>query len=92
MGHVCCLQQCFEAVLKLLEWSWSASHTAIEVDGLKGDSLQAALADMGRLVYISRACLRLLRTYVNEVYPDGGETGVTTDVRSVRTAREKWYN
>ena len=78
--------------MKLLEWSWSASHTAIEVDGLKGDSLQAALADMGRLVYISRACLRLLRTYVNEVYPDGGETGVTTDVRSARTVREKWYN
>ena len=69
----CCLQQCFEAVLQLLDWSWSASHTAVEVDGLKGDGYQAALADMSRLVYISRACLRLLRIYVNEVYPDGGE-------------------
>ena len=89
MGHVCCLQQCFEAVLQLLEWSWSASHTAMEVDGLKGDGYQAALADMSRLVYISRACLRLLRIYVNEVYPDGGEPEVCESCSRVDVGGEQ---
>ncbi|XP_076446720.1 E3 ubiquitin-protein ligase MYCBP2-like isoform X7 [Babylonia areolata] len=64
-------EHCFEAVLQLLDWSWTASHSAMEIDGLKGDGYQAALADMSRLVYIARTCLRLLRIYVNEVYPDG---------------------
>jgi E3 ubiquitin-protein ligase MYCBP2 len=45
----------------------------MDMDGLKGDGYQAALADMSRLVYISRACLRLIRIFVNEMYPDGCE-------------------
>ncbi|KAK7473506.1 hypothetical protein BaRGS_00035259, partial [Batillaria attramentaria] len=64
-------EKCFEALLQLLDWSWTASYHAMETEGLKGDGYQAALADMSRLVYISRACLRLVRIYVNEIYPDG---------------------
>jgi hypothetical protein len=33
----------------------------------------AALVDLERLVYISQASLRLLRTYTNEIYPNHGE-------------------
>ncbi|XP_048243746.1 E3 ubiquitin-protein ligase MYCBP2-like isoform X7 [Haliotis rufescens] len=63
---------CFESLLRLLEWGWTTFHTAIsEIDGLKGPNYEAAASDLQRLVYICRACLRLIRIYVNEVYPDG---------------------
>lgn len=44
----------------------------LETDGLKGNNLGAALADIQRLVYITRACLRLIKTYVTQIYPNGG--------------------
>ncbi|GAB6023050.1 hypothetical protein CHUAL_007142 [Chamberlinius hualienensis] len=64
---------CFRSLLYLLEWSWKTfksnfsklyssqetSHTARSI----------TLLDLERLTYIGSACLRLLRTYVNEVYP-----------------------
>lgn len=68
------MQQCFESLLQLLDWSWTASyHMMEEVEGVKGEGYQAALAEMSQLVYISRACLRLLTIYVTEIYPDGGK-------------------
>ena len=69
-----CLQECFEALLKLLEWSWNTFHSiAREVDTTKGGSHLGAMTDLKKLVYISRACLRLLKIYVTEIYPDGGK-------------------
>ncbi|XP_062580615.1 E3 ubiquitin-protein ligase MYCBP2-like [Saccostrea cucullata] len=65
----------FEALQKLLEWSWTSFNTALlETDGLKGDNLAAALADIQRLVYITRACLRLIKTYVTQIYPNGASS------------------
>ncbi|KAL5012682.1 hypothetical protein ScPMuIL_011233 [Solemya velum] len=63
---------CFEALLHLLEWSVGTFHSsAMEVDGLKGDNYAAAVSDLHRLVYISNACLRIIRMFVAEIYPDG---------------------
>ena len=67
-------QECFEALLKLLEWSWNTFHSiAREVDTSKGGNHLGAMTDLKKLVYISRACLRLLKIYVTEIYPDGGK-------------------
>ena len=67
-------QENFEALQKLLEWSWTSFNAAVlETDGLKGDNLSAAVADIQRLVYITRACLRLIKTYVTQIYPNGGK-------------------
>ena len=72
--HVC-PQECFESLLKLLNWSWNTFCVAVvEVQGMKGTSLTAALLDLERLVYISTASLRLTKVYVNEVYPIHGES------------------
>ena len=61
-------------MLKLLEWSWNTFHSiAREVDTSKGGSHLGAMTDLKKLVYISRACLRLLKIYVTEIYPDGGK-------------------
>jgi hypothetical protein len=42
------------------------------------------IAEMDRLVYISKASLRLLRTYTNEIYPN--QTSKKTPSESVRLA------
>nr|AOV18880.1 myc binding protein 2 [Lymnaea stagnalis] len=64
-------QQSLEALLKLLEYSWSALHATVPTSsGFKGGQ-DEVLSDLQRIVFISRACLRLLRTYVADVYPDG---------------------
>ncbi|CAE1311209.1 MYCBP2 [Acanthosepion pharaonis] len=63
---------CFDALLSLLEWAWSSFHaSAVEVDGLKGISRTAVVLDLQRFVYICKACLRLIKIYINEVYSDG---------------------
>ncbi|XP_041356631.1 E3 ubiquitin-protein ligase MYCBP2-like isoform X3 [Gigantopelta aegis] len=61
-----------EALLQLLEWGWMTFHTSMrEIDGLKGIHFTAAITDLHRLVYICKACLRLMKIYINEIYPDG---------------------
>ena len=65
------LQENFDALLKLLQWSWNTFHSSIvDMEGLKGDNLDVALSDLQRLMYICKACLRLLRVYVTQVYPN----------------------
>ncbi|VDH90727.1 E3 ubiquitin-protein ligase MYCBP2, partial [Mytilus galloprovincialis] len=64
--------ECFEALLSLIQWSWTTFNSSIvEADGIKGDNYNAALSDIKQLVYVNKACLRLIRTYVGQIYPDG---------------------
>ena len=46
-----------------------------EAQGLKGAIRAATMLDLGHLVYVSVACLRLIQTYVCEAYPSLGESG-----------------
>lgn len=67
-------QENFEAILKLLQWSWNTFHSSlIDMDGLRGDNYMAALSDLKRVVYICKASLCLLRIYVTQIYPDGSK-------------------
>ncbi|XP_074650729.1 E3 ubiquitin-protein ligase MYCBP2-like [Tubulanus polymorphus] len=64
---------CFESLLKLLHWSWNTFNAVMmEIRELKGTNMVAAMLDLERLVYITTATLRLLRTYICEVFPNGG--------------------
>lgn len=66
-------QECFESLLKMLQWSWNTFCAVVgEMQGLKGISLTAVMLDLERLVYISTAGLRLLKMYIREVYPSDG--------------------
>ncbi|KAL3880398.1 hypothetical protein ACJMK2_032642, partial [Sinanodonta woodiana] len=63
--------ECFDALLRLLEWSWNTFHSVtLDMDQVD-DSYVGTLGDLHRLVYICCACLRLIKTYVTEIYPDG---------------------
>ncbi|KAG1690691.1 E3 ubiquitin-protein ligase MYCBP2 [Nymphon striatum] len=72
---------CFQATLKLLNWTWKSFKTGIsEMQSMpitndyltltaNNISICTALLDLQRLLYVSNACLRLLRIYVNKIYP-----------------------
>lgn len=89
-------RECFQALIALLQWSWNSLKTGY-VEPTSAASAPPVHTDqdrLTRLVYISRACLRLFHMYINEIYPtqvgvrkNGGEalrlTESISDVRSV---------
>ncbi|XP_046683725.1 E3 ubiquitin-protein ligase MYCBP2 isoform X4 [Homalodisca vitripennis] len=68
--------ECFRSLLSLLQWSWAAfkagltQSAVVTVASSSTASHLTALLDLERLVYVCRACLRLLKTYINEIYPN----------------------
>ncbi|XP_063604995.1 E3 ubiquitin-protein ligase MYCBP2-like, partial [Penaeus indicus] len=75
----------FQSLLDLLGWAWSTLRSCVGEQfshvGNTGASPTVAMLDLQRLVYICCACLRLLRIYINEVYPNS--------VRTLRANGEK---
>lgn len=74
-------RECFVSLVRLLSWSWRSFKVTLAELGAAGstgkDRTRAAQTrvSLKRLVYICRACLRLLRKYCNEIYPsDGGRS------------------
>lgn len=63
--------ECFQALLSLTQWSWNAFKAGLcsLLEAEDSDTQQAASLDMERLIFICRASMRLLVTYVHEVYP-----------------------
>ncbi|XP_054276655.1 E3 ubiquitin-protein ligase MYCBP2-like [Macrosteles quadrilineatus] len=69
---------CFRSLLSLLQWSWATfksalvqtTVTVVPGTGSSTTSHLVALLDLERLVYICRASLRLIKTYINEIYPN----------------------
>ena len=67
----------FQSLLDLLGWAWSTLRTCVSEVSSSGDAAGegdsgtgVAMLDLHRLVYICRACLRLLHLYVNQLYPN----------------------
>ncbi|CAL1686165.1 unnamed protein product [Lasius platythorax] len=63
-------KECFQSLISLLQWSWNTLKAALADAAGHIASSTHALLEMERLVYISKASLRLLRTYTNEIYPN----------------------
>ncbi|CAG0881435.1 unnamed protein product [Darwinula stevensoni] len=64
------------SLLLLLSWSWDTfKEAAAELSHLTSESLgySASYHDVERLVYVCRACLRLLRAFIEEMFPLGGK-------------------
>ena len=63
--------ECFQALLSLVQWSWNAFKAGLcsLLEAEDSDTQQAASLDMERLIFICRASMRLIVTYVHEVYP-----------------------
>lgn len=69
------LQGDFDSLLNLLRWAWSGMQEigSSGLMSLKPDAQLAAVQDVEKLSFVSVSCLKLLRTYICEVYPSGGE-------------------
>ena len=58
----------FQALLALLQWAWTTfKHSVAEVVDAPSD--RGALMDLHRLVFICKACLRLIVSYIEDIYP-----------------------
>ncbi|KAI5729573.1 hypothetical protein M8J76_004011 [Diaphorina citri] len=77
--------ECFQSLVSLLKWSWNTLKTCIN-DTSQSKDLASTLLDLERLVYISRASLRLLRTYINKVYPKQVRGRKASGVESITLA------
>ncbi|GBP01570.1 hypothetical protein EVAR_72505_1, partial [Eumeta japonica] len=63
---------CFRSLIKLLQWSWNTfKATVLDTNGQIPITYQklTIMKHQKRLVYVIRACLRLIKSYINEVYP-----------------------
>ena len=63
----------FQSLLDLLAWAWGTLRTCVsEVGSSETDTggSGVAMLDLHRLVYICRACLRLMHLYVTQLYPN----------------------
>lgn len=63
-------KECFQSLISLLQWSWNTLKAGLADAAVHSASSTHALLEMERLVYISKASLRLIRTYTNEIYPN----------------------
>ncbi|XP_017880442.1 E3 ubiquitin-protein ligase MYCBP2-like [Ceratina calcarata] len=76
-------KECFQSLISLFQWSWNTLKAALN-DTMVHTISSHTLLEVERLVYISKASLRLLRTYTNEIYPN--QVGKKTPAESVRLA------
>ncbi|XP_048488841.1 E3 ubiquitin-protein ligase MYCBP2 [Plutella xylostella] len=63
---------CFRSLITLLHWSWSTfKGILLDTNGQVPINYQKlnTMKHQKRLVYVVRACLRLTKSYINEVYP-----------------------
>ncbi|XP_037299798.1 E3 ubiquitin-protein ligase highwire-like isoform X4 [Manduca sexta] len=63
---------CFKSLITLLQWSWEKfKEILLETNGLVPINYQklTLMKHQKRLVYVIRACLRLIKSYINEIYP-----------------------
>ncbi|XP_037938854.1 E3 ubiquitin-protein ligase highwire [Teleopsis dalmanni] len=61
-------KECFESLVLLLKWSWETFKTNLREQRDKARYLQVKQS-LEYLIYVNKSCLRLLRKYTNEIYP-----------------------
>lgn len=68
---------CFRSLITLLQWSWKTfKDIVLETNGQVPINYQKLIVmkHQKRLVYVIRACLRLVKSYINEIYPQHNRT------------------
>ncbi|XP_058468268.1 E3 ubiquitin-protein ligase highwire isoform X2 [Malaya genurostris] len=77
-------KDCFESLVMLLNWSWS-SFKVSTADILETRKTNQNIISLNRLVYICKASLRLLRKYVNDIYPYNGFSNSEKSASKMKT-------
>ncbi|CAH2036099.1 unnamed protein product, partial [Iphiclides podalirius] len=67
---------CLKSLITLMRWCWMTYRDmVIETNGLVPINYQklTTMKHQKRLVYVVKACLRLVRSYINEIYPQNNK-------------------
>jgi E3 ubiquitin-protein ligase MYCBP2 len=69
----------FDSLLGIMRWAWSAiqQHSLTSVELMRAGDELAAVQDIEKYSFIAVACLKLLKTYICEVYPSRAKTNKT---------------
>lgn len=62
-------KDCFQSLITLLKWSWGTFKLTLN-DLKDKKNFSQSMTTCHRLYYVSKVCLRLLRKYTNEIYPN----------------------
>ncbi|XP_063706462.1 E3 ubiquitin-protein ligase highwire-like [Culicoides brevitarsis] len=63
--------ECFESLICLLKWSWNSLKITIN-ETAETKKFRINRVSTNILTYLCKVCLRLLRKYTNEIYPNHG--------------------
>ena len=78
----------FQALLALLQWAWSTFKLSV-AEVVDAPSNRATLMDLQRLVFICKACLRLMISYIEDIYPSPSSSAdKDTSSANVKTVSE----
>ncbi|XP_023291814.2 E3 ubiquitin-protein ligase highwire [Lucilia cuprina] len=66
-------KECFESLVLMLNWSWEAFKSYLREQRDMSHQLQVKQS-LEYLIHVNKSCLRLLRKYTNEIYPQYGQT------------------
>lgn len=64
-------KECFESLVLMLNWSWEAFKGYLREQRDMAHQLQVKQS-LEYLIHVNKSCLRLLRKYTNEIYPQYG--------------------
>lgn len=71
-------KECFESLVLMLNWSWEAFKGYIREQRDMSHHLQVKQS-LEYLIHVNKSCLRLLRKYTNEIYPQYAQTDDIAD-------------
>ncbi|KAJ8378390.1 hypothetical protein AAFF_G00242780 [Aldrovandia affinis] len=75
--------ECLETLLSILHSSWTTLVLGVEeLRGLKGFQYTATLLDLEQLCFVGTCCLRLLRVYICEIFPNSANSKAVVDESS----------
>lgn len=64
-------EECFRSLISLLQWSWNTLKANLaDTNFYSTTSPLQTVAEIDRLFYVSKVTLKLLRRYINEIYPN----------------------
>lgn len=80
-------KECFESLVLMLNWSWEAFKGYLREQRDMSHQLQVKQS-LEYLIHVNKSCLRLLRKYTNEIYPQYGSTDEIADYISTATTQK----
>ncbi|XP_011290756.1 E3 ubiquitin-protein ligase highwire [Musca domestica] len=84
-------KECFESLVLMLNWSWEAFKGYLREQRDMSHQLQVKQS-LEYLIHVNKSCLRLLRKYTNEIYPQYGTSDEIAEYISTASGHKSLNN